>query len=280
MDDSSESAAEHSAPVVWLQRTAGPQYGRELYTVEVLARTPAVAEGLLSRVRALMSEHSLLRGQVVSFQQNDFDYHAPGGALTFLTRPEVAADQVILPAGQLDRIVAHVVGIGEQRDRLLAAGQHLKRGVLLYGPPGTGKTHVIRHLLARTAGTTAVLLSGRALGLLGNAARLALSEAALREAAEETDGVTASLAKELIRRVVLRAAREDRRPTDTDIADEVAAMRSDAELFTRVALGSGSRPGSAPTRSPIQTCPAGPFGGITTSSYEPRGQTPIRGHPS
>ena len=37
-----------------------------------------------------------------------------GGALTFLPRPALPADQVILPEGVLDRIRRHVVGIGEQ----------------------------------------------------------------------------------------------------------------------------------------------------------------------
>ena len=103
----------------------------------------------------------MLRGQVISFAPNDFDYHEPGADLTFLRRPQVGAEQVILPDGVLDRVARHVVGIGEQREALRAAGQHLKRGVLLYGPPGTGKTHLVRHLLSQTAGTTAVLLSGR-----------------------------------------------------------------------------------------------------------------------
>ena len=81
-------------------------------------------------------------------------------------------------------------------------------------------------------------LSGQ-LGLLElYAGRLLLSPAALQSAAESTEGVTASFAKELVRRVVLRAAREDRAPVDDDLAAEVTAMRSDAELFTRVALGS------------------------------------------
>lgn len=341
-------------PVAWLQRTSAPQYGREQYALEVLARRSAAAESLLARARALMVEHSQLRGQVISFHRNDFDYYAPGGALTFLRRPDVTAEQVILPAGQLDRIVGHVVGIGEQRDRLIDAGQHLKRGVLLYGPPGTGKTHVIRHLISRTPGTTVVLLSGRTLELLSAAAQLAraaqpaivvledcdliaeerggdsnaalfetlealdgldgdadvtfvlttnrpdlleralaerpgrvdlaveiakpdfdgrlrllrlyagrlrLSETALRAAAEQTDGVTASFAKELIRRVVLRAARADRAPTDEDLAAEVAEMRSDAETFTRVALGSSDRttelPGTAADGSDGSSDPYG-----------------------
>ncbi|MDN5769645.1 MAG: ATP-binding protein [Microlunatus sp.] len=327
-------------PIVWMQRTPSPQYGREQYTLEVLAANPSAAESLLVRVRALMSANSRLRGQVLSFQPNDFDYHAPGGQLTFLTRPDVTADQVILPSGQLDRIVDHVVGIGEHRNRLLAAGQHLKRGVLLYGPPGTGKTHIIRHLLSRTPDTTAVLLSGRTLDLLGDAARLAraaqpaivvledcdliaeerggdtnaalfetletldgldgdadvtfilttnrpdlleralaerpgrvdlavqiakpdrlgrlrllrlyagrlpLSKRALASAAERTEGVTASFAKEVVRRVVLRAARAGREVTDDDLAASVDDMRSDAELFTRVLLGSDDRPAPAPS---------------------------------
>jgi ATP-dependent 26S proteasome regulatory subunit len=65
------------------------------------------------------------------------------------------------------------VGIGEQRERLRAAGRHLKRGVLLYGPPGTGKTLTVRHLLARTPGTTAVLLTGPSIQFIGAATELA-----------------------------------------------------------------------------------------------------------
>jgi len=110
---------------------------------------------------------------VISFVTDHFDYHDPGSELTFLRRPEVRADQVILPAGVLDRVERHVVGIGKSREALRAAGQHLKRGVLLYGPPGTGKTHLVRHLLSETVGTTAVLLSGQTLHLLNDATTLA-----------------------------------------------------------------------------------------------------------
>ena len=58
---------------------------------------------------------------------------------------------MILPEGVRERVVRHVVGIGEHREALRQAGQHLKRGVLLYGPPGTGKTHLVRHLLSADA---------------------------------------------------------------------------------------------------------------------------------
>jgi DNA polymerase III delta prime subunit len=132
-----------------------------------------VVAAFMHRVREEMARGSVLRGQVVSFASDPFDYHNPGAAITFLRRPAVAADEVVLPEGVLDRVTRHVVGVGEHRAVLTAAGQHLKRGVLLYGPPGTGKTHLVRHLLSRTPGTTAVLLSGRTLAMLGTATTLA-----------------------------------------------------------------------------------------------------------
>ncbi len=131
------------------------------------------ADGFLAAVRERMAQLSVLRGQVISFAPDDFSYHAPGSELTFLRRPEVSAEQVILPPGVLERITRHVVGMGAHRQVLREANQHLKRGVLLYGPPGTGKTHLVRHLLSLTHGSTAVLLSGRTLHLLQMATQLA-----------------------------------------------------------------------------------------------------------
>lgn len=118
-----------------------------------------------------MRERSVLRGQVVSFTRSDYNSR-PAGA-TFVERPSVAEADVVLPDGVLDRIVGHVVGIGEHRDALREAGRHLKRGVLLYGPPGTGKTHTVRHLISRTEGTTVVLLTGPAIAYIGEATELA-----------------------------------------------------------------------------------------------------------
>lgn len=159
-------------PLVWLQRGANPHYGRETYTVELLSPEPTVIDAFMTLVRQRMSEHSILRRQVISFAANAFDY-GPEAALNFQPRPDVGADQVILPDGVLERVTRHVVGMGEHREALLAAGQHLKRGVLLYGPPGTGKTHLVRHLLSETPDTTAVLLSGRTLEALSQATALA-----------------------------------------------------------------------------------------------------------
>jgi predicted AAA+ superfamily ATPase len=319
-------------PLAVLHRGANRHYGRENYTLEVLCPDVATVDRYLSRLRELMAAHSVLRGQVISFQPNNFDMHDAGNPLQFLQRPTVSAEQVILPAGVRERVSRHVVGIGERREALQAAGQHLKRGVLLYGPPGTGKTHLVRHLLASTPGTTAVLLTGRTLALLNDAAKLAranqpaivvledcdlvaeerggdtnaalfetlealdgldgdaditfilttnrpdlleralverpgrvdlaveiakpdlearfqllqlyaaalgFSPAALRTAAERTDGATASFAAELIRRSVLNAAQSDRQPGDADLLEALDEMTSEAEAFTRMLLGGG-----------------------------------------
>jgi DNA polymerase III delta prime subunit len=157
-------------PVAVVQRAAAPQFGRENAQLEVMAPDQDVASSFLDRVRALMIERSVLRGKVLAFTATMFGQSA--GA-TFLRRPDVPEDAIVLQDGVLQRIVDHVVGIGEHRQELLDAGQHLKRGVLLYGPPGTGKTLTVRHLLSRTPGVTAVVLTGSSIQFIGAAAELA-----------------------------------------------------------------------------------------------------------
>ena len=174
-------------PLVFLQRAASNRYGRDSYTLEVLSPDADTADTFVRLLHARMAELSSLRGQVISFAADPFEYDTPSGAIRFLRRPEVTADQVVLPPGVLDRITRHVVGIGDRRDQLRSAGQHLKRGVLLYGPPGTGKTHLVRHLLAATPGTTAVLLSGNTLSALGTAAKLAAANQPAMVVLEDCD---------------------------------------------------------------------------------------------
>ncbi|GLK16962.1 AAA family ATPase [Herbiconiux flava] len=158
-------------PLVALQRAANPERGRAAASLEVLTADPATADAFIAEFGRRMLALSVLRGQVLSFTGNEYGQSAAGA--TFLPRPTVAADDVVLAPGVLDSVVRHVVGVGEQRERLRAQHQHLKRGVLLYGPPGTGKTLTVRHLLARTPGTTAVLLTGSGIRFVTEAAELA-----------------------------------------------------------------------------------------------------------
>lgn len=158
-------------PVAVLQRAANRMYGREAAVLEILTADAEVTASLAAELHRRMNELSVVRGNVVTFAHSEYGQGI--GGMTFLERPAVTADEVILPEGVLARIHDHVVGIGQHADALRARGQHLKRGVLLYGPPGTGKTLTVRHLLHETPGTTAVLLQGGALSIVGEAARLA-----------------------------------------------------------------------------------------------------------
>ncbi|MGH3358160.1 MAG: AAA family ATPase [Nocardioidaceae bacterium] len=320
-------------PIAVLQRDASREWGLEQATLEVLATDRETAASLLSEVRRLMIERSVLRGRLVSFSGDE--YESTLGGITFHRRPQVAADEVVLPAGTMERLSRHVIGVGEQRERMLAAGQHLKRGILLYGPPGTGKTLTVRHLLGRTE-TTAIMLSGRSLGLIGEATKIAramqpaiivledcdliaqdrdfddrpdaglfefldaldgldgdadvtfllttnradLLERALAQrpgridlavpiplpdesarralfalygrglpfsaggldtAATRSEGVTASFAKELVRRAVLNAAIAGSEPDDVQLSSALDELLSDAEALTRSLLASGPR---------------------------------------
>lgn len=151
------------APVALLQRAAAPQQGQEA-KLEALSPDEDAAAAALAAVRDAMLSHSVLRGQVISFTPSP--YGPSAGGVTFLPRVQVPAAEVVLPEGTLEKVERQVLGVARHRDRLRAAGQHLKRGVLLYGPPGTGKTHTVRHLLGADAGTTAIVLAGQALALV------------------------------------------------------------------------------------------------------------------
>lgn len=317
-------------PVVVLQRVANPQFGAEA-RIEVMAPEPETAASLLAEVREAMAEFSVLRGQVVTFEANP--YGATSSGVTFLPRPEVGAADVVLPGGLLARAEAHVLGIGRQRDVLLASGQHLKRGVLLYGPPGTGKTLTVRYLVGR-CDLTVIMLSGQGLALVGLAAQTAralapaivvledcdlvaeersmhstspllfevldaldglaadadvafllttnrvdvlepalaqrpgrvdlaleiplpdeaarrallalyapgevFSAAALDVAAARTEGTTASFAREVMRRSVLRAAEADEVLEDGHLTAVLDELLSDAQAVTRAMLGGRS----------------------------------------
>ena len=94
---------------------------------------------------------------------------------------------MVLPDAVLARIERHALGVAEHRAALLAAGQHLKRGLLLYGPPGTGKTHTTRYLLGQMTSYTRLVLTGRALVAVGAVTEMARALAPAVMVLEDVD---------------------------------------------------------------------------------------------
>jgi ATPase family associated with various cellular activities (AAA) len=138
-------------------------------------------QAILGEIQTLASERSVFRGQVISVGAEVFGpgpKEAFGGRsapLSFLERPSVGRDQIVLPGEVLDNIERQVLGVGRHSGRLLASGQHLKRGILLHGAPGTGKTHTVGYLLGQLPQATVIILSGRALGRIREACSVARS---------------------------------------------------------------------------------------------------------
>ena len=144
-----------------LVRGPDPESGSPEVTLEIIANRPTASEEWGRRLRALALEHNVYRGQVVSFGHSMFGER--GSLLRFHERPTMSREQLILPSATFDDVRRQVVGVARNSARLRAAGQHLKRGILLYGPPGVGKTHSVRYLISELVGTTVVELTGETL---------------------------------------------------------------------------------------------------------------------
>jgi len=110
-------------------------YGSDAEVVlQIAGEDPDKLAAVLAEIQRLTTERSVFRRQVISFGPEVFGAgrQAP---MNFLERPAVGRDQIVLPDDLLENIERQVLGIGRHAGRLLASGQHLKRGILLYGPP-------------------------------------------------------------------------------------------------------------------------------------------------
>jgi cell division protease FtsH len=154
-----------------LLRAGNRRTGDHRVQLEVLCAAAEVANRFLAELRELVAGHNVFRGQVLSFEPHQFGHGI--GPLRFHERPDVPAEDVVLPPGTLDAVHRQSAGIARHRDRLIAAGHHLKRGILLFGPPGTGKTHTLRHLMNQLPDTTVVILTGLGLHFVREACALA-----------------------------------------------------------------------------------------------------------
>ena len=164
------ATAPDGSPVVIAMRGPAEQFGMDDCRMEILAASRSGAVATRDEIERLMRAHDVFRGQILTFGTSE---HRGNRLVSFMPRPDMSADQVILPAGVLDTIERHVAGIAEHADALRRYGQHLKRGLLLHGPPGTGKTHTVRFLMGRLPGITVIVLTGTALRFISDAAALA-----------------------------------------------------------------------------------------------------------
>ncbi|MBB3674330.1 ATP-binding protein [Modestobacter versicolor] len=156
-----------------LVRGPEPEMGLVQASVQALSTDPAAAGAALREIRVAADEHNVFRRQVLSFGQEVFGHGQT--LLQFHRRTQLDSEQLVLDAGTMAEIERQVVDVARHKARLLAAGQHLKRGLLLYGPPGVGKTHTVRYLIGRLAETTVVQLTGNALHLIAEACSVARS---------------------------------------------------------------------------------------------------------
>src|SRR5690348_10197562 len=163
------AAAPAGAPVVIGIRDES-RFGPPFCTLEVLATDREAATTARDEIERLIRAHDVFRGQVLSFTESE---HHGNDLVTFLPRPAVTASDVVLPDGMLEHIERHIIGVADWSAELLGAGQHLKRGLLLHGPPGTGKTHTVRYLTSHLAHLTVILLTGRSIRFIDQAAALA-----------------------------------------------------------------------------------------------------------
>lgn len=154
-----------------LLRGPEPESGLPQTTVQVVSTDPGLAQRAAAEVREAAMAENVFRGQVLSFGAEVFGHGET--LLHFHRRPTLGADQLVLGADTLAQVQRQVVEVARHKAQLLAAGQHLKRGVLLYGPPGVGKTHTVRYLTSTLTGTTVIQLTGNALHLVAEACSVA-----------------------------------------------------------------------------------------------------------
>ena len=168
-----------------LMRGSEPESGLPRVALQVASTEPSRAAEIAAAIRSATLEQNVFRSQVLSFGGEMFG--SGQTLLTFHRRPDIGAADLILPTATVRAVERQVVGVAEHKEALLAAGQHLKRGLLLYGPPGVGKTHTVRYLTASLTGTTVIQLSGDALHLIGEACSVARALAPSMLVIEDVD---------------------------------------------------------------------------------------------
>ena len=183
--------------------------------LEIAGLPVDAAQRLLTELDELRAQLNVYRGHLLEVSLTPVGVHLGFAAPSGLSR-----DDVVLPEAVLGRIERHALGVAAHRDALLAAGQHLKRGLLLYGPPGTGKTHTTRYLLGQMTSYTRLVLTGRALVAVGTVTEMARALAPAVMVLEDVDLVAED-----------RSMGSRSNPVLFDLLDAMDGAAGDADLL-------------------------------------------------
>lgn len=142
------------------------RFPSQRFFVEVIAPEPEVGEAFLAELRRLMAEHNVYRRKVISLSGSPSPMGGTAIDVSFHPRKPAARDEIVLPDGLLERVERSTLEFDRHTEALRERGHHLRRGVLLHGPPGTGKTLTATYLADALSHRTALILTGRSLGLI------------------------------------------------------------------------------------------------------------------
>jgi hypothetical protein len=152
--------------------------------VEVACARREAAEQLLRELTAASKALNVYRGKAISLAPGQYGVQS---LVKFHRLPKVTRDEIVLPAGVLERIEQHAVRFSDHAAALLAAKRSLKRGILLYGPPGTGKTLTVMYLATQMVGRTLIIVTGLGMGGLGTIGQFARVLAPATVVVEDVD---------------------------------------------------------------------------------------------
>jgi hypothetical protein len=160
---------------------------RQKLRLEVMAARAADAAPFIAELRRLMDQLNVYRGHTITLSPGMHIGPGPQTLVQFQPVPRVERDEVVLPAGLLERIERQTVIFSEHADELVRAGRSLKRGLLLFGLPGTGKTLTVMYLINRMHGRTVLLATGSGLGLIQTVSAMARQLAPSMVVLEDVD---------------------------------------------------------------------------------------------